>query len=212
MNHLTLFAVLMLLCLSAHAQEDTSKRSVEALLGAFRTDAVLRVDFEELVKLPFLKEPLQSSGRLVVHSGDGLFLREIESPTPSVALVSGSRIVVRDGTGTMTIDESTAPEVAQALMLLDALVRGDVASLRKRYRVELRHEADERWTVTLQDASKRAIFQRCTITGRGGELERMVLEESGDVVRTMTFETPTRSEELTAAERKTVDSLKRAGH
>ena len=212
MSHVTLFLMLVFLCLPAHAQEASPKRSVEELLGAFRADGVLRVDFEERLKLPFLKEPLRSSGRLVVHSGDGLFLREITAPTPSVALVSGSRIVVRDGTGTMTIDESTAPEVAQALMLLSALVRGDVTSLRARYRVELRYEADERWTVTLEDASKRAIFRRCTIHGRGAALERLVLEESGDVVRTMTFATPTRSADLTAAERETVGSLKRARH
>ena len=203
MRHLlALLTTLLLANSAAWAQEPTPPpaRDAASLLAGLRSDKIVRVTFSEDVALPFLQHPLKSSGTLIIHP-KGYFIRNVVKPAPSSAVVTGSRIVARDESGTTTIDGATAPEVAAAALLLRSVFTGNVDALRADYTVAVEGPRESKsWSIILTRRAKNSFFETCVVRGEGERIATVTLQERDDVVRTIAFQSVTQTESLSSDE------------
>lgn len=203
-----IISLICLLCGAPTLAQEPNQRSAsqaEILLKSLRAKDILRVDFKEEVQLPFIKEPLKSSGQLVVHPKRGI-IRKVLAPIASVAVFDGNRIKLKDSSGSFTVDRNTAPQVVSAMVLWRSLV-SDTEPLDKSYDVSVARKEDGRWSVTLKSRDEGAIFKECVVFGKDDLVLGLDLEESEHVKRHILFGPPSHSAELTTEEATLFESL-----
>jgi len=161
------------------------------MAGLARSGGV-RARFVERKHLALLRAPLESGGTLYFDPPDRL-ARHVDRPGPAALAVSGDDVVMRDATGEtrLSLRES---EVARGLVRGIAVVlRGDVETLRARYRVELR-PAPPGWVLELEprDARLGRLVESLVVHGAGAQIRRIVVhEEGGDRTETVFTEVET---------------------
>lgn len=189
--------------------DSASDFELASVVEDLRPEAVLRVSFEEELQLPYLSEPIESSGVLTIRS-DGLLIRKVEQPNPTTVVMRGSNVVMRDSTGVSKMDLSTTPEAAVAVSLLRLLIVGDVADMKRRYEVEPLESGDgDTWKIQLTPRREEArkIFTRCTLTAGSDNIRQITLYESDDSVRVIEFDDAKRLSALPEEDRELLKSL-----
>jgi outer membrane lipoprotein-sorting protein len=152
-------------------------------MAAFERMPGLEARFVEEKRIGLLARPLESRGQLF-FTRPGLFLRRVESPSPSEVVINDKQLVLRDQSGEQRIDLGARAEVRPFVESMTWLLAGDQAALRSVYQIEFAPAADgASWTLVLtpkQDPIARLIAS-IRVLGRGlGVSEIQVRERNGD--------------------------------
>lgn len=147
----------------------------------------VRSAYREWKHLALLSEPLESAGTLWFEPPDHL-ARHVESPGRAWLVVRGHDVLMRDPTGEQRADLGTSETARGLVEGLAVVLRGDLAGLRERYRVDFEGGGDGgEWRMELVPRSRavRRLVERLSIAGSGALLHRMEMHErGGDRTRT----------------------------
>lgn len=135
----------------------------------------------------FLKEPLVSTGELRFRPPDTLE-RTVKTPFAERYVIEGDRMTIeRPGGGPpRTLSLASQPLLANLVATIRALLRGDLRTLERLYRIELTGGPDG-WALTLlpSDPAMVEFVASVRVTGRADTLDEMeAVEPNGD--RTVT--------------------------
>ncbi len=145
------------------------------------------IAFTETRHSSLLKEPLVSTGELRFQPPDTLE-RAVTTPFEERYVIEGDRVTIeRPGSNApRTLSLAGQPLLANLVETIRALLRGDLPTLERLYRVELAGGRDD-WALTLlpSDPAMVDFVASVHVTGRAGTLDEMeVVEPNGD--RTVT--------------------------
>lgn len=161
--------------------------TAEQLMSTLAIERERVIDFTETRHSSMLKEPLVTTGALRFKPPTTLE-REVKTPFAERYVVEGDRVTIeRPGAGaSRTLSLGSQPLLANLVTTLRALLRGDLRTLARRYRIELRGDPAD-WALTLLPSDPAMVEFIATVHARGHaaaltELE--VVEPNGD--RTMT--------------------------
>jgi outer membrane lipoprotein-sorting protein len=163
--------------------ESNDVRDFGQLMAAFSRMPGLEARFVEEKHLGLLARPLESRGQLF-FTRPGLFLRRVESPSPSEVVINDKELVLRDSGGEQRIDLGARAEVRPFVQSMTWLLAGDQAALRAVYQIEFVPAAEGgTWSLVLtpkQDPIARLIAS-IRVLGRGLAVnEIQVRERNGD--------------------------------
>jgi len=177
------FAVALLGAGAACAQ---APYAVEDLMRSLAAGGDSTVAFTETRHSSALKTPLVTSGELR-FTRPAQLERRVRTPVEERYLVDGDRVTIeRKGAPPRTVSIASQPALGAFLESIRATLRGDLASLKRYYRVEL-EGAPPGWTLVLlpSDPVMAELITVIRIGGVGGRLTGMeVLETGGDRVVT----------------------------
>ncbi|MGB8436706.1 MAG: LolA-related protein [Burkholderiales bacterium] len=161
--------------------------TAEQLMASLAAQPDSVVAFTETRHSSMLKEPLVTTGELRFKPPSTLE-RQVTTPYAERYLVEGDRVTIeRPGTGApRTLSLASQPLLANLVETIRALLRGDLQTLKRLYRVELRGEPDN-WAFTLlpSDPAMVEFVASVHVKGRAAALTEMeVVEPNGD--RTVT--------------------------
>lgn len=173
-----------LACSSGVAAAPFTVEQLTALLAA-QPESVIA--FTETRHSSMLKEPLVTTGELRFKPPSTLE-RRVDTPYAERYLIEGDRVTIeRPGSGApRTLSLGSQPLLANLVETIRALLRGDLQSLTRLYRVALRGEPGN-WALTLlpSDPAMVEFVASVHVTGRAAALTEMeVVEPNGD--RTVT--------------------------
>jgi hypothetical protein len=138
-------------------------------------------DFTEEKYLSVLKQPLQSSGKLIYRAPD--HLEELTlAPRPQSLVLDHGMLTMRVGTRSHSVRLADAPQLAPMIDSVRATLAGDRAGLEHNFNVELTGELG-RWQLRLspRDAQINGILADIEIQGeRGVAREVRVQQRNGD--------------------------------
>jgi outer membrane lipoprotein-sorting protein len=144
------------------------------------------VAFVETRSSSALTAPLVARGELR-YAPPGRLERRVSAPVRERYIVEGDRVTIeRPGAAPRTIALASQPALGAFLESIRATLRGDLAALRRYYRVELEGDAAG-WTLVLlpADAALAELITVIRISGSRGRLTGMeVVEAGGDRVAT----------------------------
>lgn len=138
--------------------------------------------FTETRTSSLLREPIQSAGTLA-HGANGRLEKHTTSPREERLVVEGGTVTYERGDrGRFTMRLSDQPGVQALIEGLRGTLSGDLAALRRHYRVELQG-GFEAWELYLlpRDAQMAELVTDVRIAGAQGEVRRVEIREaSGD--------------------------------
>jgi outer membrane lipoprotein-sorting protein len=138
--------------------------------------------FAEQKFVQMLRQPLQSSGRLIYVAPDRL-QKETLSPAPSELIVTGNRLTVQQPDGeTRNLSLSEFPEIGALIESIRATLAGDAATLTRYYATTLAGSADD-WLLQLEprDQRLRKLLTIVRIQGDGTSIRSIeTTERDGD--------------------------------
>jgi outer membrane lipoprotein-sorting protein len=172
-----------------------------ALLTRLAKSPGVSAHFVEEKFMALLKKPLRSEGELYFLP-PGTLARHVAVPKPSLLILRGAQLQVKDDQGVRNVDLSRNAAVATLVQSFSYLLQGNQAELEKHYAVTLL-VAGEAFTLTLvpKDPSLANLVQSLTVDGSGLELTQMVVvEKSGD--RTVTSFSQVNTQKRFSAEEK----------
>jgi len=145
------------------------------------------IEFVETRHSSLLTAPLVTSGELRFEPPATLE-RRVTAPYVERYRIVGDRLTIeRPGAGAArTLSLGSQPILANLVETIRAMLRGDLAALARRYKIELAGGRDD-WALTLlpSDPATVEFVATVRVTGRAGALETMeVVEPNGD--RTVT--------------------------
>ena len=173
-----LVGVVLLASTSARAADVTT---VDDLMRGFASIKASRADFVEKKYLSTLTQPLESSGELVYVSPSHLERRTVK-PKPEVLIVDGDTLTIERAGTKRSISLSAFPEVTAFTESIRATLAGDLAALKRDYRVDF-DGASVPWRLTLlpSDQKVAALVSRVTLTGRDRHIETIeILQADGN--------------------------------
>ncbi len=140
-----------------------------------------------------LKEPLLTTGELQ-FTPPATLERKVRTPFVERYVIEGDRVTIeRPGAGEpRTLSLASQPVLANLVDTIRALLRGDLQSLARLYRIELKGDPSD-WALTLlpSDPALVEFVASVHVKGRAATLAEMeVVEPNGD--RTVTRFTPAR--------------------
>lgn len=160
--------------------------TVEDLMARLAASGDSSVEFTETRHSSALRTPLVTRGELR-YVRPARLERRVRAPVEERYLVDGDRVTVERKGGTpRTVSLAAQPALGALLESIRATLRGDLATLRRFYRVEL-EGAPAEWTLVLlpSDPEMAELVSVIRISGSGGRLAGMeVLETGGDQVVT----------------------------
>jgi len=161
--------------------------TAEHLMASLAAQPDSVIAFTETRHSSMLKEPLVTTGELRFKPPSTLE-RRVTAPFAERYLVEGDRVTIeRPGSGTpRTLSLASQPLLANLVGTIRALLRGDLQTLERLYRVELRGEPDS-WALTLlpSDPAMVEFVASVHVKGHAAALTEMeVVEPNGD--RTVT--------------------------
>jgi outer membrane lipoprotein-sorting protein len=138
--------------------------------------------FVERKFMQMLRQPLQSSGRLIYSAPDRL-QKETLAPTPSELIVNGDRLTVQQPDGKMRdLSVSEFPEIGALVASVRATLAGDAATLTRYYSLTLTGSVDG-WLLQLEprDQRLRGVLTMIRIQGEGDSIRGIeTVERNGD--------------------------------
>lgn len=152
------------------------------LLAAFRKCPGLSADFIEEKHIVLLGAPLKSSGRIYFHPPYHI-ARVTEKPNKSHLVVSGKKIVVKEGNSRKEVDLSDKPALRDLIGSLLHLLSGDEQQLRANYEVNFRQEKSTEWHLVLfpRNSAVKKLVESFSFAGSGIVLRELrVKEKNGD--------------------------------
>jgi hypothetical protein len=161
--------------------------TAEQLMASLAAQPDSVIEFTETRHSSLLKEPLVTTGELRFKRPDTLE-RRVKTPFAERYLIEGDRLTIeRSGAGApRTLSLGSQPLLANLVETIRALLRGDLQTLTRLYRVELRGTPDD-WALTLlpSDPAMVEFVASVHVRGRAAALTEMeVVEPNGD--RTVT--------------------------
>jgi Outer membrane lipoprotein carrier protein LolA-like len=160
---------------------------VEAAMRALAAAPKTPLAFTETRHSSLLKEPLVTTGELRFSPPDTLE-RRVRTPTAERYLIEGDRLTIeRTGAGApRTLSLASQPLLDNLVDTIRAMLRGDLPTLARMYRIEFAGGRDD-WALTLlpSDPTMVEFVSTVRVTGHAGMLDEMeVVEPNGD--RTVT--------------------------
>jgi outer membrane lipoprotein-sorting protein len=175
--------VLLIVAGSASAQEAFT---VETLMRGLESTGDSVVAFTETRHSSALKVPLVTTGELR-YARPAQLERRVRTPFEERYVIDGDRVTIeRKGGTARTVSLASQPALAAFLESIRATLRGDLATLKRFYRVELEGGASA-WTLVLlpSDPDMAEFVTVIRIGGTAGRLSGMeVVETGGDRVVT----------------------------
>ncbi|HTB46673.1 MAG TPA: LolA-related protein [Acetobacteraceae bacterium] len=152
------------------------------LMAGMRTVHQATGSFVEQKFVQMLKQPLQSSGRLIYVAPDRL-QKQTLVPAPSDLIVNGDRLTVQQPDGkTREVSLSGFPEIGALIESIRATLAGDTATLSRYYTATLTGTADD-WSLQLEPRDPRLskLLTMVRIQGEGTNIRTVeTLERDGD--------------------------------
>ncbi len=138
--------------------------------------------FLEQKFVQMLKQPLQSSGRLIYVAPDRL-QKETLAPAPSELIVNGDHLTVQQPDGKLRdLSLSEFPEIGALIESIRATLAGDAATLTRYYTTTLAGTAND-WSLQLEprDQRLRKLLTMVRIQGEGTSIRAIeTTEHDGD--------------------------------
>jgi len=200
---LTLFALWVVPVPAAEAT-DPALAEISAQLSS---SAVLRGQFQQSKQIEGFRNPLRSSGRLVMAREHGV-IWETQSPFPSTIVLSQDQLLSVDTQGNAKVLLSGADSGAMGAVhgLLMALIVGDFAQLSAQFAIEVQ-PSDQGWALLLTptDPALQQAFAQIELSGDEFVRQVRMRESSGDRSVIDFGELQTLPEQLSAAEAQLFD-------
>jgi outer membrane lipoprotein-sorting protein len=160
--------------------------TVEALMQRLAATGDSAVAFTETRHSSALKTPLVTAGEMR-YARPAHLERRVTTPFEERYVVDGDRVTIeREGATARTLSLAGTPALAAFLESIRATLQGDLATLRRFYRVEL-EGAPSGWTLALlpSDPAMAEFVSVIRISGAAGRVTGMeVVETGGDRVVT----------------------------
>lgn len=158
------------------------------ILARIARPAPSRTPFVELRGSKLLKAPLRISGEYR-HPDAATLVREVRAPYAETTTIrAGEATIERPGKTTRRVSLARYPELAGMQSSFGALLAGDVAALRRHYRLDSDGRRDAwRLVLTPLDAAVAKRVRGIVLFGRGAELRCIETEPAagGEVQRTL---------------------------
>ena len=181
-----LIAILAAACaaLGAHgARAADPPLALEPLMAALAQGGPGTVRFRETKTSALLKAPAESSGTLTWAAPARLEKRTL-APREERFAVDGEKVLIENPARKSRIELSLGehPAIRAFVESIRGTLAGDLAALRRYYRVELDGAwSDWRLHLLPSDPQMAELVQKVTIGGAGGEVRRIeILETGGD--------------------------------
>lgn len=170
--------------------------------------AVLRADFVQERWIDGFRHPLRSEGEVVLVHGEGLRW-ETRTPFPSVMIIRGERMLIRDREGReREMAENTGANLpALVHSLMGALLTGDRVALGQRFTViEAPAPREGAWALALRPQERLLASLYVGIDVQGAEhVEQLVLRERSGARTTIRFANTQVAAIVGEAERRALD-------
>ena len=179
--------------LAAGAVHAQGGDDLERIMRALAAQPAATARFSETRTSALLREPLRSAGTLA-HGAGGRLEKHTTSPRDERVVVDGGAVTYARGDGARhTLRLADQPGVQALIEGLRGTLAGDLAALRRHYRVELQGGYDA-WKLFLlpRDAQMAELVSDVRIAGSRGEVREVEINEaSGDrSVLTLTRTSP----------------------
>jgi outer membrane lipoprotein-sorting protein len=185
MSRILLLAALLATGPRAHAAEtaaDGQGWTLPQLMAALQQVHAATASFVERKYMRILREPLQSSGRLVYVRPDKLQKDTVE-PKPERLAVDGDQLTIeRRGDPARRLSLQEFPQIWAFVESIRATLAGDLPTLSRFYDVSLRGSAED-WMLQLvpKDGKTRELVSAIRISGGEGAIRHVeTLEGDGD--------------------------------
>jgi outer membrane lipoprotein-sorting protein len=174
---------LILAGVAHHALADpASGWGLPQLMASMQTVHQASGNFVENKYVQMLKQPLQSSGRLIYAAPDRL-QKQTVSPSPSDLIVNGDHLTVQQPDGELRyVSLSQYPEIGALIESIRATLAGDTATLSRYYEPSLGGTPND-WLLQLnpRDQRLRKLLTMVRIQGEGTSIRNVeTLEPDGD--------------------------------
>jgi hypothetical protein len=150
------------------------------ILARIARPAPSRTPFVELRGSKLLKAPLRISGEYR-HPDAATLVREVRAPYAETTTIrAGEATIERPGKTTRRVSLARYPELAGMQSSFGALLAGDIAALRRHYRLDSAGRRDAwRLVLTPLDAAVAKRVRGIVLFGRGAELRCIETEPAG---------------------------------
>jgi hypothetical protein len=150
------------------------------ILARIARPAPSRTPFVELRGSKLLKAPLRISGEYR-HPDAATLVREVRAPYAETTTIrAGEATIERPGKTTRRVSLARYPELAGMQSSFGALLAGDIAALRRHYRLDSAGRRDAwRLVLTPLDAAVAKRVRGIVLSGRGAELRCIETEPAG---------------------------------
>ena len=178
-------APLLLLAVPAAAQTNTW---FDELMRRLAAVPARQASFTEERRIAALSTPIVSHGRLTYRRPDRLE-KITTDPVSEILIVDGDRLSIQTGGQPAKVFAlSDVPAIAGLVDSVRAALAGDLPSLERYYRIEVRGGPDA-WTMLLIPVSKSlaGIVRSVTISGRGAELSAIRFVQTNGDEQSMTI-------------------------
>lgn len=167
---------------AARADPPAPGWGLQQLMAGMQTVHHASAHFVEYKFVQMLKQPLQSSGRLVYAAPDRL-QKDTLAPAPSDLVVDGDHLTVRQPDGRVRdLSLSEFPEIGALVESIRATLAGDAATLTRYYAATLAGSLGD-WSLLLEprDERLRKLLTMVRIRGDGTSIRDVeTLERDGD--------------------------------
>ena len=188
-HHLMRTVLFLLLCTIQPALA-WADWTVAALMQELASSSHPVVQFSESKTLSYLDVPLSSNGGLRVGK-NGQLTKETISPQYERLIIDSDTVkVLREGDDEVTLELSDYPVMRGFIEAFRATLLGDVDSLSKYYKLEMKGER-KLWSLQLYplQATLAAVIRIIEIEGSGDMINSFIIEEqSGDSTTLMITE------------------------
>jgi len=168
--------------LRAHAEDESGADpwNLNRLMREFAAVRSARARFTETKYLKMLDRPIESSGTLAYDAPSRLEKLTL-SPKRERMLVEEDKVTLETGTQPKrrVLSITDHPLLRAFIESIRATLAGDLATLERFYRVEFSGSADH-WRLKLEpaDAKTKSVVRVIRITGSGGEIGSVEVEQS----------------------------------
>ncbi len=180
-----MLVLVLALCAAPHvgaADPPAAVWGVTQLMAAMHGVRHASATFVEQKFVQMLKQPLQSSGRLIYVAPDRL-QKETLAPAPSELIVTGDHLMVQQPDGKMRdLSLSEFPEIGALVESIRATLAGDAATLSRYYAPALVGTPDD-WLLQLEprDERLRKLLTVVRIKGQGTNIRTVeTMQRDGD--------------------------------
>ncbi len=179
---LTRFVVMLAAALAAAAVYAQGTDDLDRIMKALAAQPAATARFSETRTSALLREPIRSSGTLA-HGPGGRLEKHTSMPRDERLVVEGGTVTYQRADGERrTLRLADLPGVLAMIEGLRGTLAGDLAALRRHYRVELQGDY-EAWKLFLlpRDAQMAELVSDVRIAGRRGDVREVEIREaSGD--------------------------------
>jgi Outer membrane lipoprotein carrier protein LolA-like len=176
------FSLLLASLAVFHARAADPPLALEPLMAALAKNGPGTVRFKETKSSALLKAPIESSGTLT-YAAPARLEKHTLAPRDERFAVDGETVLIESATRKrLELRLADYPAIRAFVESIRGTLAGDLAALRRHYRVELDGAwSDWRLHLLPSDPQMAELVQKVLIGGTGGEVRRIeILEASGD--------------------------------